>query len=143
MKRPFAPGRLVRGLAIGILLTLAGPFAPAYAQGQGGGSPVFQSWYPVGTPATLAVTGTTANVALPTGGLTLRACNTGAADIYVRLGTDNTVTASVANGTYIKAATCIPLNLVPFSTRYSWIAAISGTTSTFRAEAGLGSLGGN
>lgn len=111
----------------------------AFAQGQGGGSPVYQNWFPVGTPATLSVTTASARVALPTGGLTARVCNTGSTDAYVVLGADNTVVATTAAGSLLGLGKCQPFNLVPFSTRYTYIAAITGSSSTtLRIEAGLG-----
>lgn len=137
----FPPFRMMRILAVGALVALAAGYAaPALAQGQGAGAPVYQSWFPVGTPATLAVSNTSANVAFPTGGSTARICNTGASTAYVVLGTANSVVATTAAGSLIASGKCQAFNLMPFSTRYTYLAAITAaSTTSLRIEAGLGS----
>jgi hypothetical protein len=110
--------------------------SPVLAQ-YAGGTQMFSNWSGTGeTP--LSASSVSANVALPSGGLTLRVCNQGNVDAYVKLGTAITITAALTD-TWIPAGTCQALNLKPFNTQYTYLAGITASGSTtLRAEAGLG-----
>lgn len=123
-----------------LLLTFA---APAYAQGSGSGSGawgrVAQTWWPQAN-ASLAASAVSSNVALGAGS-SAKVCNSGANDVYVLFGTANTVVATTASGWLIKAGgACEVFDLKPFSTQQTYMAAITGaSTSTVLIVTGLGS----
>lgn len=89
----------------------------------------------------ISATGSSSATALPTAGLIAWICNTGANDVYLAFGRDNTVAATVNGSSWLKAGTCGNYDLLPFSgTQFSFVAAITSTsTSTLTVETGLGS----
>lgn len=110
---------------------------PAIGQ-NAGGTQTFANWFPVAR-ASLSVSNVSARVAFGSTGPTAVLCNTGSVDAYYKLGTDNTVTVTTANGFLISAGNCLAVNLKPFSTQYTYVAGItiSGTTTLY-IESGVG-----
>jgi len=111
----------------------------AIAQGIGGGTQVFQNWYPTGNSPSVSISGTSTAHLFPSTGPTARICNNGSVDAYVNpYGVDNTVTATTS-GYWIKATTCQVFNLKPATVQYTYWAAITGGSSTtFYVETGQG-----
>jgi len=134
------------------LLLIASNFISISANAQyGGGLPYYQAWTSYGRIANITNSATSAATLLPTTGLIARVCNLGVAttnDAYVAFGTANTVSVTVANGSYLKGGTCQNYNLQPFAaTHYSYIATIcngtgcaacSSTTCAIYVETGVG-----
>lgn len=116
---------------------------PATALAQvGGGSAVYQNWFPQANSPSVSVTTASAAFLFPGTGPTARICNTGSADAYINpQGTANTVTATT-NSYWLKAGTCQPYNLKPSTTQYTYFAAITASGSTtLYVETGLGAPG--
>lgn len=109
--------------------------APAVAQ-----NAALNNWAPVSGPVTLSVTDTTDNVELPSIGPSALVCNKGSADVFVKLGTADTVEAA-ATDYWIKSGKCQLYNLKPFGVQFTYLAAITGTsmaTATIYIETGYG-----
>lgn len=100
-------------------------------------------WFQQGKIAAgISVTSASAATLLPTTGLQAWICNTGANDAYLGFGTANTVAATVAGSSWLKAGSCGNYDLFPFfnATRNSYVAAITGSsTTTLTVETGVGS----
>jgi hypothetical protein len=112
------------------------------ANAQDAPSKVRQSWL-MQSKLTSAISVTTSSAAtqLPATGLTLWACNTGANDAYLTLGSSNAVTTTIATGSWLKASTCTGYDLYPpgLAGPYTWIALIgSGGATVVYVEAGMG-----
>jgi hypothetical protein len=149
--------KLMRLLSVGIAslaLLLVGSIS-AYAQ-YGGGIATYQAWTSLGrVSSNPTIATTTTLIQLPpaisgtsgTRGLIARICNTnasGAGDFYLKFGLDNTVTVTVANGSWLAAGKCgnFNLQLTP-SSSYPYVAMIcSGTctASTAYIETGVGNM---
>ena len=118
-------------MAVGIVGALAQP--AAYGK-------VEQPWFPQGKiSGGISVSNSSTATALPTKGLVAWACNSGSNDAYIALGTDNTVAATAAGSSWLKAGTCATYDLVPFGTVQKYIAAITASsTTTLTVETGIG-----
>ena len=123
------------------LLALAGLLfvaEVAFAQ-VGGGTPVYQSWFPTGnSPSVSATTSSTAHL-FPSTGPSARICNTGSQAAYINpFGINNTV-AATTNSYWLAPAACQTYNLKPSTTQYTYWAAITASSSTtLYVETGLG-----
>lgn len=116
-----------------LVIGIAALSAPAVAQ-----NAALNNWAPVGGPAALSVTNATGNVALPSIGPTALVCNKGSADVFVKLGAANTVTAAVTDY-WIKSSKCQIYNLKPFGVQFTYLAAITASsTATLYIETGYG-----
>lgn len=90
-----------------------------------------------GPSASLAVSNTTGNVALPAGiGSVLRLCNDGTKTVFVKLGVDNTVTAAITDMPILGGA----IEVFSFDGSQKYIAGIAGgaDSSTLRITRGEG-----
>jgi len=124
---------IFKQLAIAAALAILS--SPAFAQATP--SPTV-NWAPGAAPATLAVTGTSANVAFPSIGPSALICNKGTADVYLAFGIDNTVTATTS-GFWLKASKCQVYALRPFGVLFTYLAAITASsTASLYIETGLG-----
>lgn len=125
---------LFRGLLAALLLTV-----PALGQSVGGGQPVYQNWFVVGTPTTSTITTASSAHAFPSAGPTARICNQGTVDVFVNAqGTSNGVVATSLSS-WVKAGTCQNFNLKPFGTQYTyWAGIAASSTASVYVEAGLG-----
>src|SRR5580692_1386258 len=110
----------------------------AHAQ-VGGGSPVYQNWFPQANSPSVSITNSSSAHLYPGLGPTARICNTGTVTAYINpQGTANTVTATT-NGYWLPAGTCQPYNIKPSTTQYTYFAAITASGSTtLYVETGLG-----
>lgn len=103
---------------------------------------VEQPWFMLNKLSSpISVAATTSASALPSGGLILWACNTGSNDAYLSFGRSNTISVTIATGTWLKAATCAAYDLFPIgaSTPYTYVATIgSGGVTTVYVETGIG-----
>lgn len=108
--------------------------SPAVAQAPA----VSQSWFPQGRTS-LSATGVTGNVALPSAGLILNVCNSGANDAYLNFGTSNSVTATTTAGFLLKAGFCQAYSRQGFGTTNTFLAGITASsTTTIYIESGTG-----
>ncbi len=123
-----------------IALSLTGA---AFGQASSTYGKVEQPWYQQGKLASgISPTTTSSATLLPPLGLVAWICNTGAVDAYLNFGTANTVAATVAAGSLLKAGTCASYDLFPYfnPTRNGYVAAITGSsTTTLAVETGIGS----
>lgn len=119
---------------VGIASTFVPPARPAYAQA----SPsLVLNWAPSGI-FSLSVTGTSANVHLTKTGTSVLICNQGSADVYLAFGTANTLTATTS-GNWLKSSKCQVYSLQPFGVLFTYIAAITASSSaTLYIETGVG-----
>lgn len=86
-----------------------------------------------------SVTAASAPIGPLPGGQVAWVCNTGANDAYLALGAANTVTATVAASSWLKAGTCGNYDLIKFGVLQTYIAAITATsTTTLTIETGTG-----
>lgn len=122
-------------------LALIAVLLPAVgARAQLGYGKVETPWYQQGKIAGgVAVATSSAATQLPAAGMIAAICNTGANDVYLAFGTNNTVTAAVTTSTWLRAGRCASYDLNPFTTRFTWLAAIApGGSSTLTVETGIG-----
>lgn len=121
---------------------LAALFAVAIATpavAQVGYGKVEQPWFMQGKiSGGVSVASSSASTQLPTAGQIAAICNTGAADAALNFGTSNAVAAVLATNTTLKAGTCQSYDLFPFETAFTWMAAISGSSTTLTVETGIG-----
>lgn len=126
--------KLFKIFAIAAAITMALLASPAMAQASQ--SPTI-NWAPVGI-ASLSVSTSSANVAMPSIGPSALICNKGSADVYLAFGTNNTV-AATTSGFWLKASKCQVYALRPFGTLFTYLAAITASsTATLYIETGLG-----
>lgn len=125
-----------------ILLVLAGLLfvIPAFAQGIGGGTQVYQNWYPTGNSPSVTIGNTSTAHLFPSVGPTARICNPGGVDMFVNpYGIDNTITATISSF-WVPASSCVSYNIKPGTVQYTYWAGItaSGSTTAY-VETGQGS----
>lgn len=136
MKMKIGTARIALIAAFLAIAGIAIYFSPAHAQVIT--QPGTINWAPVGGPATLAVTNTTGNVALPSIGPTAFVCNKGSADVFLRFGIDNTVVATASNY-WLKANKCQAYAINAFGVLDTYLAAITASsTATLYIETGVG-----
>lgn len=116
--------------------------APVFAQSGTPAAKVEQPWFMQGKiSGGISVSASSSPTALPSSGFVAWICNTGANDAYLNFGTDNTVAATVTANTWLKSGACSSYDLYPFfsPTKFTWVAAIAGTsTTTLTVETGTG-----
>ncbi len=89
-----------------------------------------------GASASLTVTGTTGNVALPLGGLSVRIVNNGLQLVYIKFGT-SAVTATTSDMAMLPNT--VETFTISRSSAHTHVAAIAATTgSTLNITAGMG-----
>jgi hypothetical protein len=119
-----------------LLLTIGG------ASAQLAGEKVRQPWLMLSKlTSPISVTTSSAATQLPSMGLELWACNMGTFDAYLGFGTANTVSVTVATGSWLRAGGCAAYDLYPpgLAAPYTYVAAIgSGGSTTIYLEAGIG-----
>jgi hypothetical protein len=112
------------------------------ASAQLAGEKVRQPWLMLSKlTSPISVTTSSAATQLPSMGLELWACNTGTFDAYLGFGTANTVSVTVATGSWLRAGGCAAYDLYPpgNAAPYTYVAAIgSGGSTTIYLEAGVG-----
>jgi hypothetical protein len=112
------------------------------ASAQLAGEKVRQPWLMLSKlTSPISVTTSSAATQLPSMGLELWACNTGTFDAYLGFGTANTVSVTVATGSWLRAGGCVAYDLYPpgLVAPYTYVAAIgSGGSTTIYLEAGIG-----
>lgn len=125
---------------LALLLCAVGGTPPVSAQNAS--EKVRQPWLMLSKLASpISVTTSSAVTQLPSLGLALWACNTGTNDVYLGFGTANTVSVTVATGSWLKAGTCAAYDLYPpgVAGPYTYAAIIgSGGSTTVYVEAGVG-----
>jgi hypothetical protein len=134
-----------------IAVSLAVLLAPVAALAQQAPAKVEQPWFPQSKlTSPISVTTSSAASALPSKGLIAWLCNTGSNDAYLGFGTANTISTTVATGSWLKAGTCAAYDLYPIGQPgpFTYVAIIgNGGSTTVYAEAGLGTppgtLGGS
>lgn len=128
--------KMLRAAYVAVLVALG--CGAAHAQ-VGGGSAVYQNWFPQANSPSVAITTSSSAHLYPGLGPTARICNSGNVDAYVQpFGTANTVVATT-NSFWLKASTCQAYNLKPSTTQYTYFAAITAAGSTtMYVETGLG-----
>lgn len=123
--------------AAAIAATLALSCLPAAAQV--GYGKVQTPWFPQGkVSGGISVGSSSAATLLPTLGQDAWICNTGTVDAYLAFGPSNTVTATVASSSWLKAGTCGTYDLKPFTVLNTYVAAISASSTTLTVETGIG-----
>jgi hypothetical protein len=124
-------------LAIALGASLIAFVCPAMAQT--GYAKVQSPWFPQGKIlGGINVGNTSAATLLPSAGQDAWICNTGSVDVYLAFGPTNTISTTVAGGTWLKAGTCWTYDLKPFTILQTYVAAISASSTTLTVETGIG-----